>query len=197
MATRKPWPSDTKWALVVNPPRERPSAWSGGSCICASLRPPNRHELLPLFPPSGGRPTGTDNSAVDTPEVVVDPLLVIPFVQQRGDDPDPGAVLPPPVEALEDRLPGAVAFREVAPRGAGMEDPEDAVDDRTRLIKRVARRAVMSPVRQEGRDPVPLLIGEFIAAHGRTRWGNGPIGRPGLPIIIFLRTMAEQRSVYS
>src|SRR3954471_16619699 len=192
MATMKPWRSHTRWTLVPNPPRDRPSAWSGGSCICVALRPPSRREPLLLSPPSGGRPTGTDDGAVDTPEVVVDLPLVVRLVQQRGDDPDPGAVLPPSVEGLEDRLPGAVAFREVTPRGAGMKDPEDSVDDGTGIGERMPCRAVMSPVRQEGRDPSPLWLGEFIAAHGRTRWGNGPAWRSGLPIIIFLRTMASQ-----
>ena len=158
----------------------------------AQLRPAARV----FFRPSR-RPAGPDDGAIDTPEVVVDLALVVQFVQQRGDDPDPGAVRPPPVEAFEDRLPGAVAFREVTPRGAGMEDPEDAVDDRTGSVKRVAYLAVMSTVRQEGRDPCPLWLGEFIAAHGRTRWGNGPVCKLALPIIIFLRTIAKQRLVYT
>ena len=81
------------------------------------------------------RPAGPNDGAIDTPEVVVDLPLVVEFVQQRGDDADPGAVLTPAVEDAEDRLPGAVAFREVTPRGTGMEDPEDAIDDRTKIVK--------------------------------------------------------------
>lgn len=139
------------------------------------MRPPNRCELPFIFPPSGGRSAGADDGTVDTPEVVIDLLLVVQFVEQRGDDPDPGAVLPPSVETLEDRLPGTVAFREVAPRGTGMEDPEDAVNDRARIVERMACLAVMGPVGHEGRDPCPLLLREFIAVHGRTRWANGPL----------------------
>ncbi len=84
------------------------------------------------------------------------------------------------LKAFEDRLPGAVAFREVTPRGAGMEDPEDAIDDRTGIAKRVACLAVMSTVWKEGSDPCPLWLGEFIAAHGRTRWGNGLVWKFGV-----------------
>ena len=122
---------------------------------------------------------------------MVDLLLVVQFVDQRGDDPDPSTILSPSVEALEDRLPGAVAFREVTPGGTGMEDPEDAVDDRARIVERVACLAVMRTVGHEGRDPCPLLLGEFIAAHGRTRWGNGPLKSLGLPIIISSWTIDE------
>ena len=142
------------------------------------------------------RLAGPDDGAIDTPEVVIDLPLVVQFVQQRGDDTAPSAVRPPPVEAPEDRLPGTVTFREVTPWGAGMEDPEDAIDDRSKIVKGMACLAVMSTVRQEGRDPRPLWLGDFIAAHGRTRWRNSPVWKLGLPIIIFLQTIAEQGLVY-
>ena len=79
---------------------------------------------------------------------MIDLALVIQFVQQRSDDADPGAVLTPTVEAREDRLPGAVAFRKITPRGAGMQNPEDAVEDRTRIVERVACLIVMGTVWQ-------------------------------------------------
>ena len=34
--------------------------------------------------------------------------------------------------------------------GRGMEDPEDAIDDRSKIVKGMACLAVMSTVRQEG-----------------------------------------------
>src|SRR3954452_4699275 len=95
------------------------------------------------------RSAGPNDGAIDTPEVVVNLPSVVQFSQQRGDDAGPGAVLAPTVEAREDRLPGAIAFREIAPRGAGMEDPEDAIDDWTGIIERVARPTAMSPVWQQ------------------------------------------------
>jgi len=49
-ATMKPCLSQTRWILVLKPPRERPSAWSSGSWTCVYLRPPSRRELLPFSP---------------------------------------------------------------------------------------------------------------------------------------------------
>jgi hypothetical protein len=46
-----------------------------------------------------------------------------------------------------------------------MEDPEDAVDDGAMVMERMPQLAMMSPVRQEGLDPGPLLVREFVAVH--------------------------------
>ena len=43
-----------------------------------------------------------------------------------------------------------------------------------KIVKGMACLAVMSTVRQEGRDPRPLWLGDFIAAHGRTLMGKQP-----------------------
>src|SRR5690242_7812609 len=192
MPTMKPWLSVARWIFVVKPPRDRPNAWSAGSCICADFGPPSRRGSLAPFSGPGRRTAGPDDGGIDTPEVVIDLTSVIEFVQERGDDPDPGAIRPPAVEALIDRLPGAIALRQVAPRGAGMEDPQDAVDDGTGITEGTTGPTAMRPVRQEGSDPSPLRLGEFIASHGRTRWGNGLV--PGLMtiIIIFLEAIASE-----
>src|SRR4051795_12618175 len=196
MARMKPWRSQTRWIFVPNPPRERPSAWSDGSCICADFGPPNRRGPPAFFFRPGGRPAGSDDGTVDAPEVVVDLASVIQFVQQRGDDASPGAVLSPPVEGLEGRLPGSIAFREIPPWGAGMEDPEDSIEDWSSVAKRTAGLAVMSTVRQERGDSCPLLVGEIIAAHGRTRGEYSSFRRLCLSIIICLRTIVKQSMVY-
>src|SRR5437016_2209167 len=129
MATMKPWLSQTGWILVPKPPRERPSAWSGGSLSCDSLRPPSLRGPLAFFFRPGSSPAGPNDGAIDTPQVVIDEALVVQLVQQRGDKTNPGAVLAPCVEAVEDGLPRPVTFGEVTPRGAGMQDPQDSVDD--------------------------------------------------------------------
>src|SRR5262245_63039123 len=180
--TMNPWLSQTRWILVPKPPRERPSAWSGGSRICASLRPPNRRGRPAFFFRPGRRPAGADDGAVDAPQVVVELAGVVQFVQQRGDNADPGAVGAPAGEAIGGGLPGAVAFREVAPGSAGMQDPQDAVDDRAMVVERVSRLTVMGAVGQEGLDPSPLFVGKFVAVHGWPPWGNRPARELGLPI---------------
>ena len=50
------------------------------------LRPPSNREPLPLFPPTGGGPAGSDDGPVDARQVVIDLALVVQFVQQRGGD---------------------------------------------------------------------------------------------------------------
>src|SRR3954452_6056165 len=125
IATMKPWLSQTRWIFVPNPPRERPNAGSDGSCICVALNPPNhRRPRGFLFRPRR-RTTGPNDRAIDTPKVMVDLAAVVEFVQERGGDADPGAVLTPPIEGREDRLPGPIAIGEIPPGGAGMQDPED------------------------------------------------------------------------
>src|SRR4051812_32169739 len=125
----EPCLSQTRWTLVVKPPRERPNAWSCGSWSCACLRPPSRCEPLPLFPPTGSGPAGADDGPVDTPQVVSDLALVVQFVQQRGRDAGPSAIPTPRVESSEHGLPRPVALRQITPRRAGVQDPQDAIDD--------------------------------------------------------------------
>jgi hypothetical protein len=79
---------------------------------------------------------------------MVDQTLVVQFVQQRGDDADPGAIPAPVVEAGEHRLPRPITLREVTPRCAGVQDPEDPVDDRTVVTRRAACLAGMGPLRE-------------------------------------------------
>src|ERR1044072_7055588 len=100
----KPRPSQTRWTFVPNPPRERPRAWSAGSSMRVPRHPPAASPS-PLFPRPGGSPAGPDDRAVDAPEVVVEQALVVQFVEQRGDDADPGALATPGIEAAEHGLP--------------------------------------------------------------------------------------------
>jgi hypothetical protein len=98
---------------------------------------------------------------------MVDQALVVQFVQQRGDDADPSAVAAPGVEAGEDGRPRPVTLGQVPPRGAGVQDPEDADDERTVLAGRSADAAGMAPLGEQRRDTSPLRVREFVAAHGR------------------------------
>src|SRR5258707_4362567 len=162
----KPWLSQTRWILVPKPPRERPSAWSGGSWSCASFRPPSLREAPDFFSRSCGSPTGADDGAVDAPQVVVNQALVIQFVQEPGDDTDPRAVPAPAVEAVVNGFPRPIAIREVAPGSAGVQDPKNAVDDGAIVGGRTTGLARVGPLRKQRLDSVPLLVREFVAAHG-------------------------------
>jgi len=50
-------------------------------------------------------------------------------VQEMGEEFGPGAIRSPTIEAVVDGLPGAVAFGDIPPGGAGVEDPEDAIEE--------------------------------------------------------------------
>jgi hypothetical protein len=103
---------------------------------------------------------------------VIEEALVVQFVQQRGDDTNPGAVLSPRVEAVEHGLPRPIAFGEITPRGAGVQDPEDTIDDEALIVRRSPGLAVMGRVREQGGDPSPLLIRELVATRDWPPFGN-------------------------
>jgi len=63
-------------------------------------------------------------------------------------------------------MPRPVVLGEVAPRRPGVQDPEDAVEDRAIIAGWSAYLAGVGPLREQGCDPVPLRIGELVAAHG-------------------------------
>src|SRR5439155_23063185 len=127
-ARTMPRPSQTKWTFVPKPPCERPSAWSCGSCTCIDSGPPRHGEASGFFFRPGGGPAGADHGSIDQPQVAVDEPALVEAQQQGVEDPGPGAVLPPAVEAVVGGLPGAEASGEVTPGGAGVQVPEDAVD---------------------------------------------------------------------
>jgi len=83
------------WILVVNPPRERPSAW-----FCA--------------PFSGrGLLMGADDRGVEHQ------ILVVAIGGQRGEHPLPHTCMTPAAETFVHRLPLSVALRQVAPMRTG------------------------------------------------------------------------------
>jgi hypothetical protein len=87
--------------------------------------------------------------------------------EQVGDDMGPGAILAPAIEAIVDGLPGSVAFRDIPPGGAGVQDPEDAIDEGVVIVPGMPPAAVMGGMGQEVFDPPPETRIELIAAsHG-------------------------------
>src|SRR5207237_10206842 len=92
----------------------------------------------------------------------------------------PGAVCTPAVEAIIDSLPGAIARRGIGPRGAGVQVPEDAVDQRPVVLPGATGLTVVVAVGEKGCKPLPLGVGETVAIHGWPPWGNPPISRDGI-----------------
>ena len=120
-----------------------------GLRLLTSSQPPR---TAPLFPPSGGSPTGPDDGTVDAPQVVVELALVVQLVQERGDDANPSAIPPPSVESGKHGLPWSVALGEVTPGRTGVQDPKDPVDDRAVVTWRAAHLTGAGPLRKQNRD---------------------------------------------
>src|SRR6266545_3302535 len=158
-----PWLSQTRWTLVLKPPRDRPSAWSGGSSSCVASGPPNCGGCAGLFFRAGGRGMGPVNGAIEAPEVALDDFGLVELEQQGVENLGPGAVLAPAVEAVVDGLPGAVASWRIGPRGTRVQVPEDAVDQGAMVLPGVAAAALVGAVGEEVLDPLPLGVGEVKA----------------------------------
>ena len=86
-------------------------------------------------------------------------------VLQGQEHPRPDALLGPAIEPLPDGVPLAEACGEVAPRGAGLGDPEHGVHEEAVIFGRYAGIAGLSG--QEIPDPLPVLILDLMASHGR------------------------------
>ena len=113
---------------------------------------------------SGRRAAGSDRGGVDAPEVVVEAAALVELQVQPVQDAVDHALAPPAAEAVVDALPLPIAPGQLAPLGAGVEDPEDAVE----------RRPVVIPLPpglarggQQILDLGELRVGQLIAAgHG-------------------------------
>jgi hypothetical protein len=81
----------------------------------------------------------------------------------RPQRPVPDAGPLPAAEAGVHGLPLAVPLRQVAPGGAGLQAPEDAVDDRLVVQVRLADRRLLR--RQVRLQLVPLLVGQFVSPY--------------------------------
>src|SRR6516162_5114400 len=140
--TGSPSPLTPAWILVPNPPRLRPSACSAG--------PPSHR----LFFGAGGVGVGADDGGVED-----EPLQV--GVLQGLEDPLPGALLGPAVEAPPHGVPVAEALGEVAPGGAGLGDPQDGVEEEPVVPGGPAGLA--GPPGQPVLDPLPVGVRDRMA----------------------------------
>lgn len=81
-----------------------------------------------------------DEGAVDEVERPVEVAPLIGLLLERGQDPIPDARRAPAVEPTGDRAPRAEAFRQIPPWRAGLEDPEDPIDDPPMVMVRPPHR---------------------------------------------------------
>jgi hypothetical protein len=128
------------WILVLNPPRERPIAWSSPAFFRA------RAVLM-----------GAHNGAVDHR------IFVVGIRRQKLKDllPDPG--FGPSAEALVHVLPVAEPFRQIAPGNASPVAIDHGFDKQAVVGCGHSNRTL--PPRQKVLDPVPLVIAQSVAAH--------------------------------
>src|SRR5262249_22121489 len=103
---------------------------------------------------------GTHDGAVDAEQVPVDLASRLGAGLEVVEDAVPGAALAPAVEAGVDGLPRAEELGQVAPGGAGVQDPEDAVDHEAVVLGRPS-----GPLtgREQGAQDLPLGIGQAVS----------------------------------
>jgi hypothetical protein len=132
---------------VVNPPRLRPRAWSGGS--------PGGW----FSPRARGDAMRPDVAAVDAPESPVDLAGRVQLTLERREDAVPEPLARPASEARVHGRPRPVAVGEVAPLAPGRVAVEHAVEHRP-VIPVVGPACLRR--RQEGRDARPLCLGQLV-----------------------------------
>jgi len=126
---------------------------------------------------------GTDDGGIDAPQVAVDEALLVQPEQESIEDLGPGAILAPAVEAVVDGLPRPVPFRGVRPGRAGVEMPQDAIDQEPMIFPRASCPTVVIAIGKEGSNLLPLSISKFVAVHGWPPCGYLPARELGTSII--------------
>ena len=86
------------------------------------------------------------------------------WVLQLLEDPLPDPLGTPTIEPLPDRVPASEPLGEVAPRDAGLGDPEDGVDEEAIVLGRHA--GVPRLPGEEAFNPIPVLLRDLVATHG-------------------------------
>ena len=87
---------------------------------------------------------------------------------QRIHDPVPDACPPPADEAIVASRGRSIALRQIAPRCARSQDPEDAIEDTPVVYAGNAARFV----REHRSDNAPLIIAEFVPHDSRLQFGS-------------------------
>jgi hypothetical protein len=100
---------------------------------------------------------GSDHGAVKN-----EPLQVGLLQPLEGSE--PGSLVGPPIEPSPHRIPVPEAFGEITPRGPGLGDPEDSVDEETVIGGGYSGVVILA--RKEALDAFPVVIRDLVATHG-------------------------------
>ena len=126
--------------MVVNPPRDRPIAWSSPLFLGASAV---------LVSPHDGR--------------VEHHVLIVVVSGQHVEDTFKNTALRPTIEALPDRLPATKSLGQIPPGAATAVTVEHRLDKEPIVLGRAAD--VTFTPRQKVLDPVPLIISKGVTTH--------------------------------
>jgi hypothetical protein len=129
--------------------------------------------MLPLFRPHEG--------AIHKALRKIEPAATLEVLGQRTKDPVEHSLLVPALEATVAGLVGWVVLRQVAPGGAGTQDPQDAIEHvpgippRTSFAVRSARR-----IGNQRLQDLPLLVGKVHVCPPLSMTGRGTLYGPRL-----------------
>jgi hypothetical protein len=119
--------------------------------------------LVRMFPRPCGRTAGANDRGIDKPEVVAQAAALFQVSQQMREDLGPGTVTTPTSEAAIDGLPRAIPIGDVPPGSTGMQAPQNTVKEALVILQRTAAPTVVSPMRKESPDALPLIPRKFVA----------------------------------
>ena len=119
--------------------------------------------LAPLFTRPRSGAAGTDGGTIEPPLFPIKQTVGIKCVTQGHQHRSKAAVLTPAPIAIVDGLPRAVALGNITPLGAGVQLPEQAVQDTAMVCPRMA--ASRAWLWQIGFEQQILLISQFVSAH--------------------------------
>jgi hypothetical protein len=126
----------------------------------------------------------TDEGAVDAPERVIELAPGVELALERREQPVPEPRAAPASEAAVDGLPRPIALGQIAPRHAGVQPEQHAVEDAAVILIGATPGGHGG---QQRRQPGPLGLGEFMTTHdGR---------HTTLPRQSTLATLAEVRDL--
>jgi hypothetical protein len=120
----------------------------------------------PFFPRSCGGAAGADGSAIDPPLFPIELPKVVKGGAQGDQHAGEAPLLTPATIAVIDRAPGAITLGNVAPGCAGVQLPEQTIENTAMLSPGMASfRAGMWKI---GFEQAKLLISQFVSSHQNT-----------------------------